>query len=87
MATEELSSITFQVMGRSDIITSKTLAVAGTKSFDFTFLPTMAMMPKAELLIYYVRLDGEIVSHHQSVQFGCQLHNYVSELGIYRKSS
>lgn len=80
LATEELSSITFQIMGRSDVILSKTLAVAGSKSVDFTFMPTVAMMPKAELVVYYMRPDGEIISDHLKIKFGFQLQNFVSEL-------
>lgn len=35
------------------------------------------MMPKANLVIYYIQKDGEIISDQLSIDFGFKLQNYV----------
>jgi len=38
----------------------------------------MSMLPKAQIVIYYITKDGEIVSDKVEVEFGNELTNYVS---------
>jgi CD109 antigen len=78
MATEEMSQLTYQVLGRGDVIISKTVQVPNSKSFNFRFLASFAMVPKANLIVFYIRPDGEIVSDNLKVEFGDELQNFVS---------
>jgi CD109 antigen len=77
LATEQLTSLTYQILGRSNIIESKTLQTSNTKSFNFKFIPTALMAPKASLVVFYVRPDGEIISDRLEVKFGFELQNFV----------
>lgn len=38
------------------------------------------MVPKASLIVYYIRPDGEIVSDQLKIEFGDELQNFVSVL-------
>lgn len=78
LTTEEMSQLTYQVMGRGDVIVSKTVPVQNSKSFTFKFLASFAMVPNAHLVVYYIRPDGEIISDQVKIEFGDELQNFVS---------
>lgn len=77
VSTEEMDYITYQVIGRGDVIVSKTLFVGGLKNFNFRFLASFAMVPKANIVIFYIRSDGEIISDSIKLELGNDLQNYV----------
>jgi hypothetical protein len=78
-ATEKLTSFVYQVLSRGDVLISKFVSVAGQKSHVFKFLASFLMAPKADLIVYYMREDAEMVSDHTQIEFGNQLNNFVSE--------
>jgi CD109 antigen len=78
VSTEDMNFITYQVLGRGDIIISKTLFAGGQKKFNFRFLASFAMVPKANIVVYYIRDDGEIISDSVKLELGSELQNYVS---------
>lgn len=78
VATEEMNQLTYQVLGRGDVIISRTLQVPNSKNFNFRFLGSFAMVPKANLIVYYIRDDGEIISDQLKIEFGDELQNFVS---------
>ncbi|XP_065299747.1 CD109 antigen-like isoform X1 [Dermacentor albipictus] len=61
-ATDTLDHIVYEVMGRGDIVYAQTLPVSGVRSYRFSFSATFRMAPKARVLVYYVRKDGEVVA-------------------------
>lgn len=65
-------------MGRGDVIITRTVQVPNSKSFNFRFLASFAMVPKASLIVYYIRDDGEIISDRLKISFGDELQNFVS---------
>lgn len=73
-----MNQLTYQVLGRGDVIVTKTLPVYGLKKFNFRFLASFAMVPKANLVVYYIRADGELISDHLKIQLGDELQNFVS---------
>lgn len=73
-----MSQLTYQVLGRGDVIVSKTFPVYGSTKYNFRFLASFAMVPKASLVVYYIRTDGEIISDHIKIELGDELNNYVS---------
>jgi len=79
-ATEEFESLTYQVLGRGDVIVSKTIPVSPTQNYNFKFLASFAMVPKASLIVYYIRSDGEIISDTLKMEFADELQNFVSFL-------
>lgn len=80
VGTEEINQLTYQVLGRGDVIISKTIQVSNSKNINFRFLASFAMVPKASLIVYYIRPDGEIVSDRLKIEFGDELQNFVSFL-------
>lgn len=75
--------MTYQVLGRGDVIVSKTLPVYGSSTYNFRFLASFAMIPKASLVVYYIRSDGEIISDHIKIELGEELNNFVSMMDIF----
>lgn len=73
-----MNQLTYQVLGRGDVIISRTLQVPSSKNFNFRFLASFAMVPKASLVVYYIREDGEIISDHLKIELGDELQNHVS---------
>lgn len=82
MATEELDYVTYEILGRGDVLISKTIPLQKEKSLSFKFLGSFSMVPKATLLVYYIRSDGEMVSDRVEIKFGDELQNFVSILKI-----
>jgi CD109 antigen len=80
IATEEMDQLTYQVLGRGDVIISRTVQVPNSRNFNFRFLASFAMVPKANLIVYYIRPDGEIISDKIKIEFGDELQNFVSFL-------
>lgn len=78
IATEEMNQLTYQVLGRGDVIISRSMQVPNSKSFNFRFLASFSMVPKANLIVYYIRPDGEIISDELKIEFGDELQNFVS---------
>lgn len=77
-ATENLSQLTYQVLEKGNVIVSETIQVNNTKDFQFDFQPTMAMIPKAKVIVFYITSGGEIISDTLTVNFGNELGNFVS---------
>lgn len=76
-STEPLEYFTYQILGRGDIIVTKTESVPKTNYYVFNFLASFAMVPKAQLIVYYMK-NGEIISDKLDIDFGEELHNFVS---------
>lgn len=68
--------LSYQVLGRGDIIVAKTLEIPNLMSYTFSFLASFAMVPKAQVIVHYVKGD-EIVSDHLQIDFDNDLQNYV----------
>jgi CD109 antigen len=76
-ATEDMKTLVYQVLGRGDVLISKTIDVPNRKTQVFKFLAGFSMVPKANLIVYYIRGDGEIVSDRVEIEFGDELNNFV----------
>jgi CD109 antigen len=77
LATKNLNQITYHVIGKGDIIVSETITIPGERSFQFEFMPTMAMVPKASVVVFYITDDGEIISDSLKIEFGNELRNFI----------
>lgn len=76
--TEKLTQLTYQVIGKGDVIVSETIPVDNQKNVQFEFTPTLAMVPTANVIVFYMTDDGEIISDSMKVEFGNELRNHVS---------
>lgn len=61
-ATQPLVYFVYQVLGRGDVVFGDTLQAHQGTTHTFKFLATRDMAPRARLLLYYVREDGEVVA-------------------------
>lgn len=77
-SNEKLDQVYYQVIGNGDVILSEEIVLPGTKNFQIVFKPTIAMVPKASVIVFYITKDGEIISDLATIEFGNDLKNFVS---------
>ena len=73
-----MKSLSYVVLGRGDVVISRTVDVPNVKDQVIRFLAAFVMVPKAQMIVYYVK-DGEIVSDRLQIDFDDDLQNFVSE--------
>lgn len=73
-----MKRLTMQVVNKGNIFITENFKVDGSKSFSFDIKPTLLMIPKANVIVYYITADGEIVSDSVEVKFEKELKNHVS---------
>ncbi|GBM39099.1 CD109 antigen [Araneus ventricosus] len=62
-ATEPLSHLVYEVLGRGDIVLANAIAVPNVKTYRFSIPVTYKMAPKARVIVFYVRPENnEIVA-------------------------
>ncbi|GIY91023.1 CD109 antigen [Caerostris darwini] len=62
-ATEPLSHLVYEVLGRGDIVLANAIAVPNVKTYRFSIPVTYKMAPKARVVVFYVRPENsEIVA-------------------------
>lgn len=77
-ATEKLTQLTYQILAKGSIIISDTFSVENKQQFSFEFNPTFAMVPTANIVVFYIRKDGEIISDSTKIEMKHELRNHVS---------
>lgn len=75
----------YQIVGRGDILLSRTVDVRDSLESSFKFIATFAMMPVARILLYMV-VDGEFIFDELEINFGTDLANFVKLDGTSRSS-
>lgn len=78
LSTEKLSELTYQVVAKGDVLLSDTVSVPSEKHFQLEFQPTLPMLPKSNVVVFYITSDGEIISDSLKLEFGNELMNFVS---------
>lgn len=81
-STESMRSLTYQVLGRGDIIFTNTVEIPNRKSHTITFLATFAMLPKAHFIVHYIK-DNEVISDRLEIDLGDDLQNFVSFISVF----
>jgi CD109 antigen len=77
-ATGEMKNLCYMLFSRNNLVLSRNEEVPNARHFNFTFQSSQPMMPNANLLVYYISADGEIVSDQQKIDFGFKLQNTVN---------
>lgn len=77
LSIKELSQVVYQVIAKGDVVVSETITVPNKKSFKLEFMPTLAMLPKANVVVFYITDDGEIISDSLKIEFGNELRNHI----------
>lgn len=75
-STENMRYLSYQVLGRGDVIITNTVQIPNRKSHSITFLASFVMVPEAQFIAYFVR-DGQIASDKIEINFD-ELQNFVS---------
>ncbi|KAG0433503.1 hypothetical protein HPB47_019855, partial [Ixodes persulcatus] len=69
-STQPLDHLVYEVMGRGDIVFAQTLPASGVRTYRFSFSTSFRMAPRARVLVYYVRKDGEVVADAVNFDLG-----------------
>jgi CD109 antigen len=85
LATENMKYLSFHVIGRGNVLVSRTIRVMNKNTASFKFMSTFDMMPNAKLLVFYYRSNGEIVSDVRTLKFNRKLDNFVSISQIFAR--
>lgn len=76
-STKNMRTLTYMVVGRGDLLLSRTIQLDNDLVHTFKFMSSFAMVPKAKLVVYYVTEDGEVVSEKTNIEFRSQFQNFV----------
>lgn len=76
-STENLRYFSYEILGRGDIIVSNTVEVPNQKTHIFQFFASFAMVPRAQLIVHYMKGDI-IISDRLEINFGTELQNEVN---------
>lgn len=71
-----MSHITYQLLGRGEILATETIILADRTSHQLKFLTSFAMVPMAEIIMFYVH-NGQLVSAKLEVIMSERLQNTV----------
>ena len=80
LTTTKVKELSYQVLAGGKILESKHENFRETNEHILKFKPTIYMLPKASVVVYYIAENGEIISDKIDVEFGNQLINQVSYL-------
>lgn len=78
LTTDEVSQLSYQVIGRGSTIEAGSVNFDNAKKYILEIQPTLMMIPKAQIVVYYLTKEGEIISDNIEVEFGNELVNNVS---------
>ncbi|XP_011135984.1 CD109 antigen isoform X2 [Harpegnathos saltator] len=76
-STAPLKYISYEVLGRGDILDAGSIYIQDKHTTSFEFLATYVMAPTAHVIVYYVRLDGEVIADSLDVELTGTLQNFV----------
>ncbi|KAM0733061.1 CD109 antigen [Formica fusca] len=76
-STAPLKYISYEVLGRGDILDAGSIYVQDKYTTSFKFLATYVMAPTAHIIVYYVRTDGEVIADSLDVELTGLLQNFI----------
>lgn len=77
LSTKPITSLSYHILGRGSTIEGNTVNFESTEKYILNIKPSFMMIPKAQLVVYYLSSDGEIVSDRVEIEFGNELINHV----------
>lgn len=77
LSTKEISQLSYQIFGRGCSVEANTVKFENTKDYTLNIKPSFLMIPKAQLVVYYLSHEGEVISDRIEIEFGNELVNYV----------
>ncbi|XP_025405669.1 CD109 antigen-like isoform X2 [Sipha flava] len=78
-STESLQYISYQVIGRGDVIVASTVQIpnAGQRTAIVRFLATYAMAPTARVIVQFIKDGGEVIADVVDIELDGVLQNYI----------
>ncbi|XP_034936868.1 CD109 antigen-like isoform X2 [Chelonus insularis] len=76
-STEPLKYLSYEILGRGDILNAGSIPISNEHVASFRFLATYVMAPTAHVLVYYTKDDGEIVADSLDIDLEGTLQNFV----------
>ncbi|XP_020282986.1 CD109 antigen-like isoform X2 [Pseudomyrmex gracilis] len=76
-STAPLKYVSYEILGRGDILDAGSIYVSDKYTANFRFLATYVMAPTAHVIVYYVRIDGEVIADSLDVELSGTLQNFV----------
>ncbi|XP_050529257.1 CD109 antigen-like isoform X2 [Daktulosphaira vitifoliae] len=79
-STENLRYVSYQVLGRGDVIVASTVQVpnSGQRTVVLRFLATFAMAPTAHVIVQYIKEGGEVVADAIDFELDGVLQNFIN---------
>jgi CD109 antigen len=65
-------------LGKDGLISSGTLKVENKTEAEISFWPSISMMPKARVVVFYLEDNGKMVHDKINIEFEKELQNFVS---------
>ncbi|XP_011158223.1 CD109 antigen isoform X2 [Solenopsis invicta] len=76
-STAPLKYISYEILGRGDILDAGSIYMQDKYTTSFKFLATYVMAPTAHVIVYYVRTDGEVIADSLDVELTGLLQNHI----------
>ncbi|XP_023288117.1 CD109 antigen isoform X2 [Orussus abietinus] len=76
-STAPLKYLSYEIFGRGNILYAASIQVPNRNVASFKFLATYVMAPRAHVVVYYVKDDGEVVADALDVDLEGTLQNFV----------
>ncbi|XP_031779562.1 CD109 antigen isoform X2 [Nasonia vitripennis] len=76
-STHPLKYLSYQILGRGDVLNAASIQISDRYTATFKFLATYVMAPIAHVVVYYVREDSELVADSLDVELEGTLQNFV----------
>jgi Alpha-2-macroglobulin bait region domain len=76
-STKEISQLFYQVTGSGSLITSGSVVFHTTTKYHLKFMPKYEMLPKSNVVIYYITSTGDAVSDTIDIEFENELRSQI----------
>lgn len=74
---EPINYINYIVLGRGDILLSKTIQIPNTTDYSFQITAIRAMAPVSHLIVSYIRPNGEIIGDSIDIEVSGLFQNFI----------
>lgn len=77
-STASIDQLNYLIHSSGKLLISEHENFASNTKHVIDFKPSISMLPKSTIVIYYIAQNGEIISDKIEIEFGNQLMNHVS---------
>lgn len=77
LSTVEINELSAHAFAKGSLANSDSFSFSSTKRYVLKLTPTISMLPKADVVIYYISKRGDIISDKVPVEFIDQFMNHL----------